>query len=844
MAERILLCIEPDSATVDEIRRELSPYGFSIESIPNGDEAIEWGRSNRPALIVLSVEPRKVGYAICNKLKRSPSLREVPLVLISSEETLATFEQHRKLKSRADEYLLKPLDMADLLAKVDTLVGLGAKQQKTDEMDVQELDDDADIVIADDEDIAIIASSDEDEDDQMLAGVRTGASGPSAVPNEDTSEQRLSPGQGDEPASPFASPFASTFEGEKFDPETQAAFAALEAGSPEGPSGESGGDMVDLRNLWSDEDLPSALNWDQATVTTAVGKDQALPQDALRPGEDSTVVSDPDIYRTGETLGPERVGSDAYATVDAMGIEDIDVPPSPEDMGIDVTSIASAEAFGIPMARDDGRSREIEARNAELEARIHSLEGERHTMRRELDEARERFTQSAIFSKEREFLGLREIINKKEKDILDLRDGMDAKEREILDNRDKVRELDRGRRDLEEKTLGFEKSLVAANERVAELALDREKSVEREKGLKARLDDAHEELRKSHEEADSLKKRIVLDESRARTDIDRLRAEMESQVIELEEHQRAEVGKLAEERALADASKDSANQAELARIDALHKAETETLQRRLLDEQSTSGERLAGEVNKLKREHEKAMASLRDEQSAQVASERQAYEALTEQRERDHRNEILGLGRRHEEELAGAEDRRQRDVAEHEGKRVSELEAAENRRRSELQARDEEQHARVTEIERRHLTEKTELAERHRTDYDAALARAARAEGELAARAQELEQSYRRLAGLEADLDAARAELGDRDVRLAQNRDRLGALEAKVAEYEDQIVRAFQRIRNDEKTTDKTRRALSVALALLDERAPSGSTGPIATMAAQKPAADDADLKT
>ena len=133
MAERILLCIEPDAATVDQIRRELSPYGFRIESIPNGDDAIEWGRSNKPALIILSVEPRKVGYAICNKLKRSPSLREVPLVLISAEETLATFEQHKKLKSRADEYLLKPLDNRDLVAKLDALVGLGGKQ-KTDEM--------------------------------------------------------------------------------------------------------------------------------------------------------------------------------------------------------------------------------------------------------------------------------------------------------------------------------------------------------------------------------------------------------------------------------------------------------------------------------------------------------------------------------------------------------------------------------------------------------------------------------------------------------------------------------------------------------------------------------------
>ena len=39
-------------------------------------------------------------------------------MLISSEETLATFEQHKKLKSRADEYLLKPLEESVFVAKV------------------------------------------------------------------------------------------------------------------------------------------------------------------------------------------------------------------------------------------------------------------------------------------------------------------------------------------------------------------------------------------------------------------------------------------------------------------------------------------------------------------------------------------------------------------------------------------------------------------------------------------------------------------------------------------------------------------------------------------------------
>ena len=95
MADRIALCIEPDTATADQIRRWLTPNGFVVENIPNGDDAMEWARHHKPAVIVLSVEPRKIGYAICNKLRRSPSLRDVPLVLISGEETPATFEQHK-----------------------------------------------------------------------------------------------------------------------------------------------------------------------------------------------------------------------------------------------------------------------------------------------------------------------------------------------------------------------------------------------------------------------------------------------------------------------------------------------------------------------------------------------------------------------------------------------------------------------------------------------------------------------------------------------------------------------------------------------------------------------------
>jgi CheY-like chemotaxis protein len=896
MAERSLLCIEPETATVTKIKRAFDPYGFRVESIPNGEQAIEWARTNTPALIVLSVEPRKVGYAICNKLKRSPSLREIPLILISGEETMATFEQHRKLKSRAEEYLLKPLDTTDLLAKADRLVGLGVPSEEIQA-------DSADIEIADD-DISEISQEDlgepvleADAGDDEAVSPETGAQpddtgqgeiddslellGELSKPSAALDENAPSPFQeaATAPSRATAEGGEVPFDAEQFDQETQAAFAALEAGAAEGgtpapslpsgrgreaPAGRSGSeDMVDLRSLWADDELPARMEWEEPPESTKVS--DAPPEGAL---DGESGFSDASASAGRKATGGAAEGGDdpaasqvtpppasAAAFVGEAGSEDAllaglgtaDEPPLPEEVLYDERAREEAAARDQRIADLSAKLESVHAerqaekqatgsRTSELQGRIESLEAERQTLRKELDEQRERMTQAAnqgAFSQERDRLGLREIINRKEKDILDLRDALDAKERQILDHKDKIREHERARRDLEEQTLGFEKSLVAANERVSELARDKEKSAEREKGLKARLDDAHEELRKSQDEIEALRRRIAQGEEKGRAEVERTRAEWEAKLAETEEAQRVEAQKQADDRAATEAALVTAHQIEMTRSETTHRAEVEGLQRRLAEEVATSADRLGSEVNKLRREHDKTVASLKEEQALQLASERQSYEVQTEAKQRAQREEIMALRRRHEEELASAEERRQRDVGAEEQRRLTELEQAETRRRAELQSRDEEHHGRVTEAERRHLIEKTEMTERHRLELDQALGRAARAEGELAARAQEIEQAYRRLAGFEADLDAVRAELGDREVKLAQARDRVGELETKLADYEDQVVRAYQRLRSDEKTTEKVRRALAVALTLLDERAAgAAAAAPLKTGAA------------
>lgn len=885
MAQRSVLCIDPETKAVSQIRRAFEPYGFSVESIPNGDQAIEWARTNVPALIVLSVEPRKVGYAICNKLKRSPTLRDIPLILTSSEETMATFEQHRKLKSRAEEYLLKPIDPNELLEKAARFVALGEGESLEEIEDAES----GDIEIADD-DISEVSAEDEDaEGDARVFGSAnshdTGEEGLGA--DEAASLRHL--GDLSRPArvdsygsSPFGDPDAlgggdgepqAAFDAEQFDPETQAAFDALESASADGspaPLTATGGQLadeggpsdgsVDLRSLLKDDldDLGAGGGSGGSSWRRGAGGGAAAASDerehddldaAAAGAERTEIVRASSVMDTGFDIGAAQARLRGAVDDPALGemtpppedpllgrIGD-DVPPLPEDVLYDEHQVAEAAARDQRIAelqtRVDGaeaEKRAVEGRVAELQERITSLEAERQTLRHELDEQRDRMNQvvsQGAFSKERDLLGLREIINNKEKDILDLRDALDAKERQILDHKDKIREHERARRDLEERTLGFEKSLVAANEKVAELIQDRERSAEREKGLKARLDDAHEELRKAQDEFEALRRRLAQTEERARAEVEKVRAELEAKLVEVQEAHREQVAHLNEERADSEAELQAAHQAEIARLDAAHRMEVENLQRRLNEEIASSNERLQSEVGKLRREHEKAIAALKEEQGLQLASERHAYETQTEAKQRAHRDEIMNLRRRHEEELAAAEERRQRDVSAEEQRRLSELEQAESRRRAELQARDEEHHARLTELERRHLVDKTEMSERHRIEHDQAVGRAARAEGELAARAQEIEQAYRRLAGFEADLDAARVELSDREVKLAQARDRIGELESKVADYEDQIVRAYQRLRTDEKSSEKVRRALTVALALLDERSVAPASGPI-----------------
>jgi CheY-like chemotaxis protein/predicted nucleic acid-binding Zn-ribbon protein len=120
-----ILLIDAEQPFANTMKSALEGRGFKVKQLDDGKDGLEYAREAAPALIVLCVElPKMSGYSICNKLKKDDDLKSIPLLITSSEATPETFAQHRKLKTRAEDYLIKPFDAASLIEKIGELIPL------------------------------------------------------------------------------------------------------------------------------------------------------------------------------------------------------------------------------------------------------------------------------------------------------------------------------------------------------------------------------------------------------------------------------------------------------------------------------------------------------------------------------------------------------------------------------------------------------------------------------------------------------------------------------------------------------------------------------------------------
>ncbi|HEY6100279.1 MAG TPA: response regulator, partial [Anaeromyxobacter sp.] len=141
MSKKILL-IESDAGFAREVSDALEAAGFHVRTTSDGKEGFETAHEWSPEAIVLSAElPGTSGYLVCQRLKKDDAVKSIPLVLTSAEATADTFEKHRQLKVRAQDYLLKPYPPAELVEKLGALVGLPEAEGGASAEEVVSLDE-------------------------------------------------------------------------------------------------------------------------------------------------------------------------------------------------------------------------------------------------------------------------------------------------------------------------------------------------------------------------------------------------------------------------------------------------------------------------------------------------------------------------------------------------------------------------------------------------------------------------------------------------------------------------------------------------------------------------------
>jgi putative two-component system response regulator len=120
-----ILVIDDDPAEREMLETFLSNNGFEVFTASDGQRGLlEFGRT-QPDVVLLDITMPKVnGFEVCRRLKANPDTRLTPVVLVTG--MTATQDRILGHQAGADDFLSKPVDLIELLARVHSLVSLKA----------------------------------------------------------------------------------------------------------------------------------------------------------------------------------------------------------------------------------------------------------------------------------------------------------------------------------------------------------------------------------------------------------------------------------------------------------------------------------------------------------------------------------------------------------------------------------------------------------------------------------------------------------------------------------------------------------------------------------------------
>ena len=122
-ATATVLIVDDEPLNVDLLEQELAAAGYRTLSAGSGEEAIAKAAKAAPDLVLLDVMMAGLdGYAVCERLKAAEATRAIPVIFLTA--LTDTFEKVRAFSAGAVDYVTKPFEPEELLARVGTHIAL------------------------------------------------------------------------------------------------------------------------------------------------------------------------------------------------------------------------------------------------------------------------------------------------------------------------------------------------------------------------------------------------------------------------------------------------------------------------------------------------------------------------------------------------------------------------------------------------------------------------------------------------------------------------------------------------------------------------------------------------
>ncbi len=126
-----ILVVDDDQRNVRLMESILRTQGYHVLRAFNGEEALRVVESDRPDLILLDVMmPKMSGFEVCQRLKGRYETRLLPIIIVTALNSLE--DKVQALEIGADDFLSKPINKVELLAKVRAILRVKSLQDEVE----------------------------------------------------------------------------------------------------------------------------------------------------------------------------------------------------------------------------------------------------------------------------------------------------------------------------------------------------------------------------------------------------------------------------------------------------------------------------------------------------------------------------------------------------------------------------------------------------------------------------------------------------------------------------------------------------------------------------------------